>query len=248
MAEDTLRGRLVSFVFTSVLAGLVTTTFTYKSWREQTRLDLAKSRLAEATKTFDRASQLMSARTFYSFRVSHGIAGDDNAAFAVKLEKLDKAVEDWNLAYADMLQDFQFALEIDESGAALLYHEIRTGAYEKRLKCDQAFVDGNGPIGADWSSPSVLLSALNFCFIEAHVPSTAVALRAKTTSPSGKATTAQTISDAAADAAKGREQLEETIDALQTHCDAVRVAGKRAIQRLRNATATHSFGQFLRSW
>jgi hypothetical protein len=49
VADDSIKGRFIGFLFTSVLARLVTTTLTYKSWRERTRLDLAKSRLAEAT-------------------------------------------------------------------------------------------------------------------------------------------------------------------------------------------------------
>jgi hypothetical protein len=63
-AAGDVSGKIVNFLFGTVLAGLVTTAFTYKTWREQTRLDFAKERLAEATKTFDNASQLISERLF----------------------------------------------------------------------------------------------------------------------------------------------------------------------------------------
>lgn len=265
MAEDSIKGRFVGFLFTSVLAGLVTTTFTYKSWREQTRLDLAKSQLAEATKTFDRASQLMSGRVFYSYRVSHAIDGDDEAAFMAKMDKLDKAVEDWNLAYADLLQDFQFALEIDDHGQPLPYREIRTADFEETLRCEHAFDDSNGPKYVDWNRASWLLAALHHCFIVARVKPIAWSLRVKpapTPSAPGKKPLEAKIVDSRisqktipADAPgnpverrKKLDALESSIDELKTHAEEVRVAGKKAIQRLRNATETRGFLEFLRSW
>lgn len=263
VADDSIKGRFIGFLFTSVLAGLVTTTFTYKSWREQTRLDLAKSRLAEATKTFDRASQFMSGRVFYSYRVSHAIDVDDDAAFAAKLDKLDKSVEDWNLAYADLLQDFQFSLEIDDNGRVLSYREIRTADFDETVRCQHAFEPGNGPKYADWSRPTWLLAALHHCFIVARVKSIAQSLRAKPATPpaatmkkdakiietkiSDKATPA-VASPNPEERRKKLDALENSIDDLKTHAEEIRVAGKQAIQRLRNATETRGFLEFLRSW
>src|SRR5208283_2986994 len=111
-----LSGKIVNFLFGRVLAGLVATCFTYKPWREQTRLDFAKERLADATKTFDNASQLMSERVFRSYDVEKHIGDDDTVAFAKRRDKLVSTIENWNLAYADMLQRFQFALEVDDDG------------------------------------------------------------------------------------------------------------------------------------
>lgn len=256
MADDNggaFKGKVINFFFTSVLAGLVTTSFTYKSWREQTRLDLAKGRLAEATETFDKASRLMSSRVFYSYRVSHGVEGDDDAAFSAKLEKFDKAVEDWNLGYADLLQDFQFALEIDDSGHVRPYQEISTGEFEEKLRCGHAFDDSNRPKRADWDSPSWLLAALHHCFIAARVKQIAIALRQKSNAPTPKgADKAVARSTPPLEAGDEREQkldaLEKSIDDLKTHAEEVRVVGKKAIQRLRNATETQGFLQFLRNW
>lgn len=261
MADDTIKGRFIGFLFTSVLAGLVTTTFTYKSWREQTRLDLAKSRLAEATKTFDRASQLMSSRVFYSYRVSQAIDVDDDAAFTAKLDKLDKSVEEWNLAYADLLQDFQFALEIDDNGRVLPYREVRTADFDEKLRCQHAFDPGNGPKYADWSRSSWLLAALHHCFIVARVKSIAQSLRAKPAPPPATKKDAKIVeaktsektapADAPANPEERRkklEALESSIDDLKTHAEKIRVAGKEAIHRLRNATETRGFMEFLRSW
>lgn len=257
MADDNggaFKGKFINFLFTSVLAGLVTTSFTYKSWREQTRLDLAKGRLAEATETFDKASRLMSSRVFYSYRVSHGVEGDDDADFRTKLEKFDKAVEDWNLGYADLLQDFQFALEIDDSGHVLPYQEISTGEFEEKLRCDHAFDGSNRPKRADWDSPSWLLAGLHHCFIAARVKQNAVALRLKSgAAPTPKgADKAVVRSEPPQEPSDERKKklaaLEKSIDDLKTHAEAVRVVGKKAIQRLRNATETQGFLQFLRNW
>ena len=250
------RGKLINFLFTSVLAGLVTTAFTYKTWREQTRLDFAKERLKEATLAFDKASQLMSKRVFYSYRVAQNIDGDDDAAFGKRVEKLDAAIEDWNLAYADLMQDFQFALEIDDEGRLRDYREISTRDFEKSLECDRAFDDWNRPKRADWASPSWLLAATHHCFIAARVRLTALDLRSKpAASPTTKAAVKSGGAPTAAaseEAAKKRQErlvaLDHTIDDLKTHCDQVRVVGKKAIQRLREGAETYGFLKFLRSW
>ncbi|WP_457796573.1 hypothetical protein [Methylocystis sp. S23] len=247
-----LKEKFVSFVFTSLLAGVVTTSFTYKSWREQTRLDLAKSRLGEATKSFDRASQLMSARVFHSYRIASGADGDDDATFAAKLEKYDKVIEDWNVAYPDLVQDFQFALEIDENGRTLPYHDVNTNEFDKMLRCRHAFGGSNGPKEADWRSPTWRLAALHHCFIEAKVKSRALALRQKPAPQAGLVKIAEKALPPPAESAEARRQkldaLDIDIDDLKTHADEVRVAGKKAIARLRDATETRGFIEFLKSW
>jgi hypothetical protein len=241
------KGKFVNFLFTSVLAGLVTTAFTYKTWREQTRLDLAKARLAEATETFDKASQLMSKRIYHSYRVALYIDGDDDATFAARIEKLDTTIEEWNLGYADSLQDFQFALEIDDEGRIRPYSEISTRDFEKNLGCDRAFDESNRPKRADWNSPSWLLAALHHCFIKARVRQTALELRQKPLSR-----TVATRGAAPTDASNERQQkidtLDRSIDDLKTHAEHVRVVGKKAIQRLREGAETYGFLKFLRSW
>lgn len=242
-----IRGRFINFLFGSVLAGLVTTGFTYKTWREQTRLDLAKQQLAEATKTFDNASQLMSKRVFLSYNVAQNLDSDDDAAFAKRIEKLQTAIEDWNLDYADALQDFQFALEIDENGKIRPFHEVTTRDFERSLVCGRAFDDSNRPKGADWGSPSWLLAALHHCFIMARVRQTALELRQK--SPQKLQTVnAQIDALAKAERQKRIDALDRAIDDLKTHSEQVRVASKKAIQRLRNAVETHSFVEFLQGW
>lgn len=244
--------KFLGFLFTSVLAGLVTTSFTYKSWREQTRLDLAKSRLDEATKSFERASQLISTRVFHSYRLANGADGDEDAAFAEKLEKYDKAVEEWNIAYPDLVQDFQFALEIDENGRMLPYRDINTNEFSKKLRCHHAFELGNGPKEVDWRSPTWRLAALHHCFIEAKVKPRALALRPKPPpTPASRAKPADKAPPPQESVEARRQKLEALdvdIDDLKTHGDEVRVAGKKAIARLRDATETRGFLEFLKSW
>ncbi|QGM98899.1 hypothetical protein [Methylocystis parvus] len=252
MAEgDFYKDKVVTFIFTSVLAGIVTTSFTYKSWREQTRLDLAKRRLDEAAKSFDRASQLMSARVFHSYRLANGADGDDDAAFGPKLEKYDKVVEDWNIAYPDLLQDFQFALEIDENGRVREFHDINTNSFEEKLDCRRALDSSNGPKEADWTSPTWRLAAMHFCFIATRVKPRALALRQK---PPPAAPLVK-VSDKAApppaenpEIRKKYEALDRDIDDLKTHGEEVRIAGKKAIARLREATETRTFWEFIKSW
>jgi hypothetical protein len=251
MAEGgLLKEKFLSFIFTTLLAGVVTTSFTYKSWREQTRLDLAKARLDEATKSFDRASQLMSARVFHSYRITSG-ADDDDASFALKLDKYDKVVEDWNVAYPDLVQNFQFALEIDENGRLLPYHDVNTNDFEKMLRCHQAFEGKNGPKEADWRSPTWLLAGLNHCFIASKVKTRALALRQKTTPPAGLVKASDRLTPPV-EPPEARLQklnaLDVDIDDLKTHAEEVRVAGKKAIARLRDATETRGFIEFLKSW
>lgn len=249
------KDRFITFLFTSVLAGLVTTSFTYKSWREQTRLDLAKRRLDEATKSFERASLLMSTRIFQSYRLASGADGDDDAAYNTKLEKYDKAVEDWNVAYPDLLQDFQFALEIDDNGRLLPYHEIDTNNFEKKLRCHFAFDQGNGPQEIDWRSPTWRLAALHYCFIAAKVKSRALSLRQKPApAPAHGVVKARDKTEPAVapetdEARRARyEALDADIDDLMTHAEEVRVAGKKALARLREGAESRGFLEFLKSW
>jgi hypothetical protein len=251
------KDKFITFLFTSVLAGLVTTSFTYKSWREQTRLDLAKRRLDEATKSFERASILMSTRIFHSYRLANGADGDEDAAFNTKLEKYDKAVEDWNVAYPDLLQDFQFALEIDDNGRLLPFHEIDTNDFDKKLRCHFAFEHGNGPQQTDWRSPTWRLAALHHCFIVAKVKSRALSLRQKpepAPPPTRGVLKARDKSEPAPapESAEARrvkfEALDSDIDDLMTHAEEVRVAGKKAVARLREGAETRGFLEFLKSW
>jgi hypothetical protein len=43
-------------------------------------------------------------------------------------------------------------------------------------------------------------------------------------------------------------RVSHAIGDLKTHAEKIRVAGKEAIHRLRNATETRGFVEFLRSW
>lgn len=247
------KDKFITFLFTSVLAGLVTTSFTYKSWREQARLDLAKRRLDEATKSFERASLLMSTRIFHSYRLANGSDGDEETVFAPKLEKYDKTVEDWNVAYPDLLQDFQFALEIDENGRLLPYHEIDTNDFDRKLRCHFAFEKGNGPDGIDWRSPTWRLAALHHCFIAAKVKTRALELRPK---PAPTPAPVKIHDRAAPPAAPENPEVQRAkysaldgdIDDLMTHAEEVRVAGKKALARLRDGAESRSFLEFLKNW
>ena len=237
MADDSAGGRLsgkvVNFLFGTVLAALVTTAFTYKTWREQTRLEFAKERLADATKTFDDASQLISTRLFRSYSVQRHIADDDGAVFAKRRDKLDSAIEDWNLAYADLLKRFQFALAVGPDGATRPYADVLTKDFDKHLDCAKGLEDDNRPPHADWSSPSWVLAALNYCLIRGNVAARSDALRAEPAS-------------AARDAKI--DKLDEDIDNLEAYAAHLRVAGKKAINAIRDSAETHSFWEFLKSW
>jgi hypothetical protein len=249
------KDKFTTFLFTSVLAGLVTTSFTYKSWREQARLDLAKRRLDEATKSFERASLLMSTRIFHSYRLANGSDGDEDAAFTQKLEKYDKTIEDWNVAYPDLLQDFQFALEIDDNGRLLPYREIDTNDFDRKLRCHFAFEKGNGPDGIDWRSPTWRLAALHHCFIAAKVKTRALDLRQKP-APAPAPALAKIHDKAAPPAAPENPEarrakysaLDGDIDDLMTHAEEVRVAGKKALARLREGAESRNFLEFLKNW
>jgi hypothetical protein len=249
------KDKFITFIFTSVLAGLVTTSFTYKSWREQTRLDLAKRRLDEATKSLERASILLSTRIFHSYRLANGADSDDDAAFNAKVEKYDKAVEDWNVAYPDLLQDFQFALEIDENGKLAAYREINTNDFDRKLRCRHAFEPGNGPDEIDWRSPTWRLAALHHCLIAAKVKTRAVALRPKPApapAPGLVKVHDKAAPPAATETPEDRrakfDALDGDIDNLMTHAEEVRVAGKKAVARLREGAETRGFLEFLKSW
>ncbi len=233
MADGNFSGQIVNFFFGTVLAGLVATGFTYKTWREQTRLDFAKERLADATKTFDNASQLISERIFRSYDVEQHIVSDDSDSFAKRRDKLDSAIANWNLAYADMLQRFQFALEVDDDGNERTYRDVHTADFSGQLDCAKALDDRNRPGQADWSSPSWLLTALHYCFIQTNASRKSDSLRKEKPSP-----------ERDADIEKLDKQIDD-LDALASH---VRVASKTAIGRMRHGVETHSYWEFLKSW
>lgn len=226
------RGRIVNFIFGTVLAGLVTTAFTYKSWREQTRLDFAKERLKEATATFDKTSQLMSARIFRSYDVTRHI-GDADDTFAKRRDKLDTAIDEWNLAYPDLLQRFQFTLETGEDGAVRPFKEVRTSEFDSKLDCSKAFDEHNRPQHADYTSPSWLLAAFHHCLIHTNI--------ARKSDELAKI-------PANADRYAKIVEMDTRVDDLATHANHVRIASKKAIQRLREGAEAHGFVEFLRAW
>ena len=235
MAENSSgewRGRIINFIFGTVLAGLVTTAFTYKSWREQTRLAFAKERLQEATAAFDKTSQLMAARIFRSYDVTRHI-GDKDDVFAKRREKLDAAIDEWNLSYPDALQRFQFALEIGEDGQARPFKEVSTAKFSDNLDCSKAFDEHNRPPHAEWSSPSWLLAGFNYCIIHTNIARKSEELAKLPANPDRYAKIVE---------------MDTNIDNLSTHADHVRVAAKKAIARLRLGAEAHGFVEFLRSW
>jgi len=242
MANDTtggMSGKIVNFIFGSVLAGLVTTSFTYLSWREQTQLDLANKRLAEATTAFDKASQLISAQIFSSYDVARHI-GDADDAYMKRREKLEIAKENWNLAYPDALQRFQFALEIDEDGRVRPFREIRfrKGDLEEHLDCSKAFDETNRTSHADWNSPSWLLAALDYCFTHPNLGLESYQLaKEKPARDWTKKRNEDRYEKLVANDAK--------LDNLQARVEQVRVAGKTAIQRLHHGAETRGFAEFL---
>ncbi|MGH6857947.1 MAG: hypothetical protein ACRECP_10015 [Methylocella sp.] len=234
MADNNdLSGKIINFLFGTVLAGLVTTGFTYKSWREQTRLAFAKERLAEATKTFDNASQLISERLFRSYDVGKHISDDDLGGFTKRRDKLESAIEDWNLAYADLLKRFQFALEVNDDGTTRPYEEVHTGDFDQHLSCAKALDEQNRPAHADWSSPSWLFAAMNYCFIHVDVGHQLDVLRKEQPSPARNENVAK---------------LDEDLDNLDAHAGRLRSVSKKAIDRMRHSVETQSFWAFLTSW
>lgn len=231
-AAGGLSGKIVNFLLGTVIAALVTAGFTYKSWREQTRLDFAKERLADATKTFDNASQLLSERIYRSYEVQKHIGDDDTATFAKRRDKLESAIENWNLAYADMLQRFQFSLEVGDEGQTRPYRDVHTADFQ-HLDCAKALDEHNRPGHADWSSPSWLFAALHYCFIYTNVSGKSDALRKEKPSSARDADI---------------KKLDDEIDDLDVLASHVRVAGKKAIESMRHGVETHSYWEFLKSW
>lgn len=248
MADEGLKGKFSTFLLTSVLAGLVSTAFNYKSWSEQARLDLVKSSLNEAAQTFDEAAKLMAARNYQALRVVRYIADPDQQAFNAEVAKLDAAVANWNLNYPELLQDFQFSLEIAPDGGMLPYSSFSTAKLEKRLRCDRPFDVNNESLPANWNSPTWLLASLHQCFIRSAIRRKATELRAQLFPPSQKPLT-PTETTARLEAVEPNiKQLDDTISDLETHANETMVAAKKAIQRIRNATRTRSYFDYLRSW
>jgi hypothetical protein len=231
-AEGKWTGTAVNFLIGTVLATIVTSGFTYKSWSEQTRLDFAKEQLADARSIFDKASQLLSERIFSSYDVLLHINSDNDAAHAKRLDRQEKAIADWNLNYSDLLQHAQFALEISDDGKLLPYHEVASAHFAK-LDCALKFDDRNGPAPGWQKSPSWLLAAIQHCFLEEGVQNGIAALRKQKSTPEREGK---------------RDSLEKRLDNLSAHADNFRVASKSAIQRLRQSVETRSYLNFLTSW
>ena len=238
MSEDAPAGgkwtaTIVNFLIGTVLAGMVTSAFTYKSWREQTRLELAKQQLADATAILDKTSQLLSERLFSSYDVLAHVDADTDALHAQRLDREDKAIADWNLNFSDLLQHSQFALEISEDGKLLTYSEVATARLDRSLDCSQKFSDHNGPSLGWQNSPSWVLDAINSCFLRAGVQSEIEAYRKAPPTP---------------DRDTKRKAIEKKLDDLNAHANNFRVSSKKAIQHLRNGVETRSYVDFLTSW
>jgi hypothetical protein len=175
----------------------------------------------------------MSARIFRSYDVTRHI-GDNDDEFKKRRERLNAAIDDWNLSYPDALQRFQFALEIQEDGKARPFAEVRTGAFHAgKLDCSKALDEHNRPPHADWSSPSWLLAALNYCLVNTNIARKSDELSKSPATPERYAKITE---------------MDAKIDDLATHADHVRISAKKAIQRLRVGAQAHGFLEFLRAW
>lgn len=248
MADEGFKGKLSTFLFTSVLAGLVSTAFNYKSWSEQARLDLVKSSLAEAAQTFDEASKLMAARNYQAFRVVRSITDPDQQVYNAEIAKLDAAVANWNLSYPELLQDFQFSLETGPDGSLLPYSSFSTAGLEKRLRCNRPFDANNESLPANWNSPTWLLASLHQCYIRSAIKRKATELRAKLFAPPDKTSTPIGKEDRLTTLKPDIDALDNVVSDLETHANETMAAAKKAIQRIRNAVRTRSYLDYLRSW
>jgi hypothetical protein len=170
---------VITLITASVVGGLVSMAFNYKSWRENQRIDRARIDMAKAQATYSAINEMVARRIHHTYQLMRWLEDgvDPGDAEAVKESRevsasYRKTVDDWNGKIRLMVKQTEFDIDqavaarddVDRDMVGILYKSIRE---VKTIDCGVTFrPSANPPSPVDWSRASWVLAGVHVCFTQ----------------------------------------------------------------------------------
>lgn len=175
---------VITLVTASVVGGLISMAFNYKSWRENQRIDRAKLDMARAQGAYKAVNETLAKRIHQTFLLMRAleVGVEQNDADAKEDRKaIEKAyrqtVEDWNGNIRLMVKQTEFDIDhavaehdgVDRDMIGILHKRIMQN---KSVHCRVTFrpasdkSKANMPEPVDWHKAAWVLAGIHVCFVE----------------------------------------------------------------------------------
>jgi hypothetical protein len=254
---------VITLLTASVVGGLVSMAFNYKSWRENQRIDRAKTEMTRAQTVFNAVNELTAQRihrTLLYFRdiVDEGRTPDtpEDAAYRKTVEtSYRQLVSDWNAKILLMIKQVEFDIDFavkPHDGLEIDTIDVlfgRLGSTPPRLDCrkplraeTQPRTNGAPPPASparpdqvDWNKAYWVLSGIHICFVE----------MSSKLAPKREEILGLPTPDARRAALK---EHDDRLNNLRQHAMTFTHVAARSLRSARNETQTRDFWEYIKDW
>ncbi len=246
---------VITLLTASVVGGLVSMAFNYKSWRENQRIDRAKIEMAQAQATYNLVNQMIAERihrTILYFRdiEDEGRTPDteNDIAYRKAVEtQYRQSVSDWNAKILLLIKQTEFdidfavkehdGVQVDAVGELYgrLHKAVPTLNCARPLRLADQRVPPPGQDKVDWSKAFWVLAGVHNCFVEM----------------SSEFTPKRETIMALASPAERRAALAEhrqRLDNLREHAMTYTHVASASLLAARRETQTRSFREYIKDW
>jgi hypothetical protein len=248
---------VITLITASVVGGLVSMAFNYKSWRENQRIDRAKIEMARAQAVFNAVNELTAQRIhrtliYYRDLVDEGRTPDtpEDIAYRRTVESAYRqAVSDWNAKILLMVKQVEFDIDFaakthdgqEVDAIDTVYGHLMAGNLrcEHPLRAERQPATIRAGAGAlkpiDWSKAFWTLAGIHVCFVE------------MSSALSPKRDEIMSLPTVEARRAAMKE-FQDRLDNLRQHAAAFTHVASRSLLLARDATQARSFGAYIWDW
>jgi hypothetical protein len=170
---------VITLITASLVGGVISMAFNYKSWRENQRIDRAKTDMSQAVRTFSMVNETVAKRIHQTFLLMRNIEeGIDPASVEDRDNRraiyrtYKQTVEDWNSRIRLLVKQSEF--DIDDIASkpdnesydmvGIMWGEV---IRDRAVRCDWKLPDSKPKHkDVDWNQSAWVLAALHSCFIE----------------------------------------------------------------------------------
>ncbi|MGL4727169.1 MAG: hypothetical protein ACRCWO_00295 [Bosea sp. (in: a-proteobacteria)] len=247
---------VITLITASVVGGLISMTFNYKSWRENQRIDRAKLDMARAQTIYNTTNEMTAGRinhTMLYFRDIEDEGKQPNTPEDVTYRRgvesaYRQSVADWNAKIRLLVKQVEF--DIDYAATQPLEHDFdpvgeiwfRVNANPPTINCKaplrnsiQIRAEPGKPNNVDWSKAYWVLAGIHNCFIE---------LSNKFVPKREEIMALPTPEERRAALKEHRDKL----DNLREHATTFSHVASRRLVDARKETQTRGFWDYIKDW
>ncbi len=239
---------VITLITASVVGGLVSMAFNYKSWRENQRIDRAKIDMAKAQATYSAINEAVAKRIHQTFLLMRWLEdgvepGDAEAKEEWKAvtKAYRQTVEDWNGKIRLMVKQTEFDIDHavmehdgnDRDMVGILFNRIREA---KSIDCHVTFRPAAAPPApVDWSKASWVLAGVHICFTQL------------TADFNPQRDAIEAMSDKAA-RTKALAPHRDRLYSIQEQATQYIIRGAQNLRSAKKETQTRGFWEYIRDW